>query len=87
MWAYDPVVKTLPGDLKEKIRLAGSSEELLRDADAVVVATEWPEYKELKADLFVKNMRNPLVVDANRFLAATLGRDARISYDAVGVPK
>jgi UDPglucose 6-dehydrogenase len=87
VWAYDPVVKTLPGDLKEKIRLAGSSEELLRDADAVVVATEWPEYKELKADLFVKNMRNPLVVDANRFLAATLGRDARISYDAVGVPK
>jgi UDPglucose 6-dehydrogenase len=85
--AHDPAVKSLPEDLKSKIRLADTPQDLLKGAEAVVVATEWPAYKDIKADEVVGNMKTPLVVDPNRFLSATLGGDSRLAYDAVGVPR
>jgi UDPglucose 6-dehydrogenase len=84
--AHDPAVKRLPDDLREKIRLAAPSD-LLKGLDALVVATEWPEYKRIGADQVVAGMKRPLVVDPNRFLRASLGADPRVSYDAVGMPR
>jgi UDPglucose 6-dehydrogenase len=61
--------------------------DLLEGLDAVVVATEWPEYKQIGADQVVAEMKRPLVVDPNRFLRATLGADPRVFYAAVGMPQ
>jgi UDPglucose 6-dehydrogenase len=58
----------------------------LAGADALVVATEWPDYRALGADAIVAALVQPVVVDANRFLGRTLGGDARIRYAAVGKP-
>jgi UDPglucose 6-dehydrogenase len=85
--AYDPAVKELPPDLTKSIRLVGSVDQLLKDAEAVVVATEWPVFRDITADGVATQMRNPVVIDPNRFLYATLGKDARVSYDAVGMPR
>jgi UDPglucose 6-dehydrogenase len=85
--AHDPAVKRLPDDLRDKISLAASPEDLLTRLDALVVATEWPEYQQITADQLVAGMKRPLVVDPNRFLHASLGNDPRVSYDAVGVPR
>jgi hypothetical protein len=48
------------------------------------VATEWPEFKEEKANDLIAAMLKPIVIDQNRYLAATLGNDLRIQYAAVG---
>lgn len=85
--AHDPAIKRLPDDLMEKICLAASVSDLLEGLDAVVVATEWPEYKQIGADEVAAEMKRPLVVDPNRFLRATLGADPRVFYDAVGMPQ
>jgi UDPglucose 6-dehydrogenase len=84
--AHDPAVTRLPDDLAEMIHLAASPTEMLAGLDALVVATEWPAFKQIDADCIVAGMAHPLVVDPNRFLHATLGVDPRISYDAVGSP-
>ena len=47
-------------------------------ASALVVATEWPEFRSVPADALVATMRSPIVCDASRFLAASLGDDPRI---------
>jgi UDPglucose 6-dehydrogenase len=85
--AHDPAVKSLPDDLRDKIRLADSASDLLQGLDALVVATEWPEYQQIGADQIVAEMKRPLVVDPNGFLRTALGTDPRVSYDAVGVPR
>jgi UDPglucose 6-dehydrogenase len=84
--AHDPAVVTLPDDLSGRFRLCASPLEALSAAEGLVVATEWPDYRELPAQQVVDAMKHPLVLDANRFLRATLGSDPHIHYVAVGVP-
>lgn len=82
--AHDPAVKSLPDDLAPVIDLRQTPADALAGADLAVVATEWPDYRGLKADDFVATMRRPRVIDQNWFLAAALGNDPRVTYLATG---
>lgn len=82
--AYDPAVSSLPSDLTETIELQPSIELALRGAMATVVATEWDEFRSLRADELVTWMARALVLDAGRFLENGIGWDRRIQYLAVG---
>ena len=75
MKAHDPMVQSLPEELSQ-IELCADSGETLRDADALVVSTEWPEYKTALVP------RGMTVIDANRFLAYREG----LRYFSVGMP-
>jgi UDPglucose 6-dehydrogenase len=83
--AHDPAVKKLPDDLAQKFTRCETPESTLPGAAALVVATEWPEYRSLTADAVVQAMGAPVVVDPNRFLFETMG-DPRIRYFSVGSP-
>jgi len=85
--AHDPAVKRLPDDLAGEMHLVASSSDLLTGLDALIIATEWPDYLSITADEVVAAMRSPLVVDPNRFLRANLEEDPRVSYHAVGMPR
>lgn len=82
--AHDPAITELPEELKPVITLRATPQEALTGADVAVVATEWPSYRDLAADLFVSRMRQPHVIDQNRFLASILSDDVRITYAATG---
>lgn len=82
--AHDPKVSALPGELKPIIDLVGSASAALDGASALVVATPWPEYRQIAADDVIARMARPLVLDPNRFTADNLGRDARIEFVSVG---
>ena len=81
---YDPVVRALPDDLAGKVRLCASAAEALQDAQALVVATEWPDFTTLAASDLVKAMARPLVLDQAGFLAKTLGAADGIEYVSFG---
>jgi len=85
--AHDPAVHALPVGLRDEIHLADSASDVLKGVDALLVATEWPEYRQLDVDEVVDGMRQPIIVDPNGFLRDTLGADSRVAYDAVGVPR
>jgi UDPglucose 6-dehydrogenase len=82
--AHDPAVRSLPEELRRSLVLCGSAEEALAGADVAVVATEWPDYRTLKAQEVVRLMRRPRVIDPNHFLAGQLAGDPRITYVATG---
>ena len=84
--AHDPAVKQLPEELRPVIQLSPSARDVLAGADLAVIATEWPDYRGLKADDFADTMRRPRVIDQNWFLAAALGDDPRVTYVATGRP-
>jgi UDPglucose 6-dehydrogenase len=56
--AYDPMAKVK----LDNINLFSSSEECIDNSDAIVIATEWPEFKDL-------NIKNKFVIDMRRMLS------------------
>jgi len=82
--AFDPAVRALPPELAGVFELAPSAEAALRDADALVVATPWPAFREVPAAKVAEALRGGWVLDANRFLAGTLGAVDGIRYASVG---
>lgn len=74
--AYDPAVRATP---ELDIELAPSAEAATRFADALVVATQWPEFRSVS---FEQLPRAIVVIDANRFLSVPAG----IRHFAVGSP-
>jgi UDPglucose 6-dehydrogenase len=83
--AYDPIVEKLPDDLAN-ITLSHNLEEVVTDADAVVVCTEWPEIREADWDTILVNTKDLLFVDANGFLATAVGNHTGVTYRQVGKP-
>jgi UDPglucose 6-dehydrogenase/GDP-mannose 6-dehydrogenase len=65
--AYDPIARPVGHDSLAGLTLANSVEEAVKDADAVVLITRWPEFNEL-ASLLRRLGRRPLVVDGRRVL-------------------
>lgn len=68
--AFDPVAtetsrRVMPADAIESGQLVFCSEqyEALRDADALVLVTEWPSFRSPDFGLMLERMRHPLVVD------------------------
>src|ERR1700730_3127184 len=84
--AYDPIVEKLPDDLAN-ITLSRKLEEVVADCDAVVVCTEWPEIREADWSAILAKTKDLLVVDANGFLATTMGNRTEVTYRQVGKPK
>jgi len=82
--AHDPAVRALPEELKPVVALCPSVGGALAGADLAVIATEWPDYRQLKADDFAATMRHPRVIDQNWFLAGALAEDRRVTYVATG---
>ena len=84
MQAHDPAIVELPAELRSAITLCTDPQTTLRGADVAVIATEWPEYRDLRVDQFLETMRRPQVIDQNRSLVDVLGNDSRIIYVATG---
>jgi UDPglucose 6-dehydrogenase len=81
---YDPVVNSLPPQLCAA-RLCNNLSEAVRDVDAVIVATEWPEIKLADWKSLLPTMKQPpLILDANGFLNLAGEEASRVHYFAVG---
>jgi UDPglucose 6-dehydrogenase len=82
--AHDPAVRSLPASLAARVELAGSAPGAVQGASALVVATPWPEYKEISSAELKGRMVRALVLDPGRFLKDTLGADPDVEYVSVG---
>ena len=65
--AFDPVVKTLP-DEYSALRIANDVYEAASRADAVVLTTEWPEFRLIDPAGLRRVMRGDLIVDGRNVL-------------------
>src|SRR5262249_52195321 len=84
--AFDPVIRELPAELSGRFALASSAARAVAEADAMVLATPWPQFRELPWPDLVASMASRTIVDAGWFLAATLHGRPGIAYAAVGLP-
>jgi UDPglucose 6-dehydrogenase len=82
--AHDPAVRSVPEALAAVLRPSADPLAALEGADALVVATPWPLYREVDAAAAAARLGRAAVLDANRFLAGTLGAIPGIRYFSVG---
>lgn len=82
--AYDPVVRALPSEQAEFVELARDATEAAREADALVLVTDWPEFQDLDLGTLRAQMRTPLLLDGRNQLAPESARRAGFRYVGVG---
>jgi UDPglucose 6-dehydrogenase len=81
--AFDPAVKALPAELAA-VTLAADLAVALDGAEAAVVCTEWPQFRQGDWPRLVTRMRQPVFVDANRFLETELKNLDGVEHLSVG---
>jgi UDPglucose 6-dehydrogenase len=84
--AFDPVVAAMPADLS-KIEIKRRVSEAIKDADAMVVATEWPQLLDINWQDSVGLMQQPIIVDPAGFLRSKLSEFTGLRYRSVGTPR
>jgi UDPglucose 6-dehydrogenase len=81
--ASDPAVKTLPAELST-LTLSPSLRDALNGADAAVICTEWPEFRQAQWPALATAMRQKVFIDANRFLEKELKDLPGVEHLSVG---
>jgi UDPglucose 6-dehydrogenase len=79
---WDPVADA--GAILPQVTLCSSPLEAVRDADAAVIVTEWPELKSLPRPEIRDAMRRPLIVDGRNLLDPQAVRSAGFVYEGIG---
>ncbi len=80
--AWDPVADAR--HLLQGVTFADDPLEALRDSDAAVIVTEWPQLRELDWSTARAAMRTPLVIDGRNFLDAAALRALGFVYEGIG---
>jgi len=83
--AYDPLIRTADTEHRD-LPLAGSATDALRNAHAVVICTEWPEFRDYPWPTLLAGMARPVVVDANRHVEKAVTSVPNLVYLTVGRP-
>jgi len=66
--AYDPKVSPEEIRLHQEFEFHDDVYAVAKEADALFVITDWPEFKDLDFDLIKSVMKNPVIIDARNML-------------------
>jgi UDPglucose 6-dehydrogenase len=81
--AWDPVSR--PDDLPG-VELCDTVLDTVRDVDAAVIVTEWPELRALASAEIRDAMARPVLIDGRNLLDPKEARDAGFVYEGIGRP-
>lgn len=86
--AYDPVaIENAKNILGKTINYASSAQEAVINADAVLIVTEWNEFKQLDIASLTKKMKSPIIFDGrNCILESSLSECETVEYYPIGKP-
>jgi len=83
--AHDPIaLLNAQKVLDTEIEYITQPHEGARDVDAVVVATEWPQFRELDWPQIKQNVKNPLVLDGRNLLDPAVMKGLGFTYEGFG---
>jgi UDPglucose 6-dehydrogenase len=87
--AYDPVAvpearRVLSG--MNQVTFASTQTEALEGADALVIITEWKEFKSPDFDAIKSTLKQPVVIDGRNLYEPDFMREIGIEYASIGRP-
>jgi UDPglucose 6-dehydrogenase len=85
--AFDPVAvaeaRRIYGD-RPDLTLCASAVDTLQDADALIIATEWQEFRSPDFDRIRKSLRHPVIVDGRNLYEPQLMKRLGFAYYGIG---
>ncbi len=81
---YDPVSMTVAARLMPDVTMGADAYEVAQGADAIVVCTEWNEFKQLDLERLKGLMKQPIVVDGRNIYDPALMARLGFQYRGIG---
>lgn len=72
-------------DIRDSVEFGNSEYEAAEGADALVILTEWNQYRNLNLDALKKRMKTPVLIDLRNVYPRAQAEAAGFSYTGVGV--
>jgi UDPglucose 6-dehydrogenase len=82
--AYDPVAMEIAGPLLPSVEMCDDPYEMAKDCDALMVITEWNEFKQLDLDKVRDLMHKPVILDARNLYDPDSMAKLGFQYRGVG---
>ncbi len=82
--AYDPAAMENGRRTFQNVTWAGSAYEAATDVDAVVILTEWQEFRKVDFEELKTKMRSPLIIDFRNLYAPEVLMKAGFIYHSMG---
>ena len=82
--AHDPKASTEEVEQHQEFEFLSDPYAVAKGADALVITTDWPEFKTLDFDLIRKQMKKPVLIDAKNMLDREHMIELGFSYSGVG---
>jgi UDPglucose 6-dehydrogenase len=80
--AYDPEAGC--GELEGKIRKVGNAYDVLSGSDALVIFTDWQEFRAPDFDTIAKKLNKPVIFDGRNLYSPSFVRKMGIEYHSIG---
>jgi UDPglucose 6-dehydrogenase len=83
--AYDPeAMKNVRNEIGDKITYAENQYDALENADALVIATEWSEFRTPDFNRMKSLLKNPVIFDGRNLFELYQMEDSGFHYESVG---
>jgi UDPglucose 6-dehydrogenase len=84
--AYDPQAMERARAILPQIHYAKSPYDAVNDAEALLIATEWDEFRKLDWERIRDAMARPLIIDGRNLLSPREIKDLGFEYRSFGRP-
>jgi UDPglucose 6-dehydrogenase len=82
--AYDPVANEVAAGLMPEVEMCSNAYEVAQDSDALIIVTEWNEFKQLDLRKVRELMRTPVLFDGRNIYDPAATRALGFVYRAIG---
>jgi len=85
--AFDPeAIKNVQGVVGDKIKYAANQYEALQGADALIIATEWSEFRTPEFEKIGASLKNKAIFDGRNLFEVAQMREMGYFYESIGRP-
>ncbi|MCX7927097.1 MAG: UDP-glucose/GDP-mannose dehydrogenase family protein [Candidatus Omnitrophica bacterium] len=81
---YDPQAMKKAKEVIPQVEFCKNAYEAVKDADCLLIVTEWPEFKQLDWQKIKKLMRQPIIVDGRNMLEPSEISKLGFTYRCIG---
>ena len=82
--AYDPEAAEKAKEILNDVEFCNNPYDAAKDADALLILTEWNEFKELDLKKIKSQMNNPLIIDGRNIYNPEELRKEGFTYTSIG---
>ncbi|MEE9335986.1 MAG: UDP-glucose/GDP-mannose dehydrogenase family protein [Granulosicoccaceae bacterium] len=88
--AYDPVAMSEMRHFypdEKRLELVGTAQDTAMGADALLICTEWSEFRSPDLDALKKSLKQAVIIDGRNLYDPATMREAGFIYDCIGRPQ